>query len=219
MNKKIAVINTNPLTYDMLNSLFEKMIPEASVFNILDDSLLPEARKNGVTDDIISKMRMYVKCAELTGADVILNQCSSVAQAVEILQKETKIPFIKIDAPMAEKAVATGEKITIIATAESTLEPSQKLVESTAVKFGKNVTVKTVLVEGALDALSEPEGEAKHNKMILNEIEKQSADCDVIVLAQASMHRVMDKVGKTSVPVFSSPETAVLKIREMLREN
>ena len=73
--KKIAIINTNPLTYDTLNTLFAKEIPEAEDFNILDDSLLPQARKTGVTEDILEKMRMYIKCAEITGADIILNQC------------------------------------------------------------------------------------------------------------------------------------------------
>ena len=214
--KKIAIINTNPLTYDMLNTLFAKEIPEAEVFNILDDSLLPQARKTGVTEDILEKMRMYIKCAEINGADIILNQCSSVSAAVDILKDEVSVPYIKIDGPMAEKAVSLGKNITVLATVESTLEPSLRLIESTAERLNRKINAKTVLVKGAIDMLSEPDGEKKHNALILEEIEKQSPDCDVIVLAQASMHRIMDNLKETPVPVLSSPATAVAEIKRML---
>ena len=200
----------------MLNTLFAKEIPEAEVFNILDDSLLPQARKTGVTEDILEKMRMYIKCAEITGADIILNQCSSVSAAVDILKDEVSVPYIKIDGPMAEKAVSLGKNITVLATVESTLEPSLRLIESTAERLNRKINAKTVLVKGAIDMLSEPDGEKKHNALILEEIEKQSPDCDVIVLAQASMHRIMDNLKETPVPVLSSPATAVAEIKRML---
>jgi hypothetical protein len=42
---------------------------------------------------------------------------------------------------------------------------------------------------------------------------------DVIVLAQASMARVLQKMaaGSISVPVLASPELAVLRVKDVLR--
>ncbi len=214
---KVAIINTNPLTYEMLNELFKTELPEVEIFNIMDDSLLPQARKTGVTKDIIEKLRMYLKCAEITGADIILNQCSSVSEAVDILKNEVSVPYIKIDRPMAEKAVSIGKNITLLATVESTLAPSRKLVEDTAKELGKSINVNTVLVKGAIDLLGTPEGEKRHNELIIEEIGKQADNCDVILLAQASMHRIMDKIGNTKVPVLSSPSEAVTAIKRLIK--
>ncbi len=216
--KKIAVINTNPLTYNMLNGILKEMMPDAQVFNILDDSLLPEAMEKGINSRIIDKMRMYVKCAVISGADVILNQCSSVSEAVDVLRKEIEIPYLKIDEPMAFKAVELGKNITVIATVESTIGPSRKLIEEAAFKLGKTVKINTVLVDGAIELLSEADGVAKHDEMVLNEVKKLSSVSDVIVLAQASMYRISEKAKKIDieVPVLSSPVLAAEKIKNIL---
>ena len=64
MDKKtVVIINTNTMTLDMLNSLCAQMLPDVRLVNIVDDSLLPEARENGITPAILSKMSMYVQCA------------------------------------------------------------------------------------------------------------------------------------------------------------
>lgn len=76
--KKLVIINTNIMTLDMLNGICARIIPDVEVINIVDESLLREAKEKGVTANILSKMSMYLQCAEKSGADIILNQCSSV---------------------------------------------------------------------------------------------------------------------------------------------
>ena len=95
--KTLVILNTNTLTLDMLNKLAAEIIPDVELINIVDDSLLPEAKVYGVTPRVLSKMSMYVQCAEKSGADIILNQCSSVGDAVDILRGMVNIPYIKID--------------------------------------------------------------------------------------------------------------------------
>ena len=137
--KTVVIINTNTMTLDTLNSLGAKMLPNVKLINIVDDSLLPEAREKGITPEVLAKMSMYVQCAEKSGADIIINQCSSVGEAVNILRGMTKIPYIKIDEPMAKKAVETGKNIAVIGTVSSTLKPSCALIEEMAEKMGKEV--------------------------------------------------------------------------------
>ena len=50
---------------------------------------------------------------------------------------------------MAEKAVATGNKIAVVATVASTLKPSCNLVESAAKDVGRKVEIIPELVDGA----------------------------------------------------------------------
>jgi aspartate/glutamate racemase len=217
MDKKtVVIINTNTMTLDMLNSLCAQMLPDVRLVNIVDDSLLSEARENGITPAILSKMSMYVQCAEKSGADIIINQCSSVGEAVDILRKMITVPYMKIDEPMAKKAVEIGGNIAVIGTVSSTLEPSCRLIEKTAEKLGKEVKVKPVLLDGVVDLLSTEEGKKKHDEIVCNEVYKQAEDNDVVVLAQASMHRIKEKLKITKVPVLSSPETAFEAVKKIL---
>lgn len=219
MDKKtVVIINTNSMTLDILNNAFKKILPDVKIVNIVDDSLLPEAREKGITPEILSKMSMYVQCAEKSGADVIINQCSSVGEAVNILRKTTRVPYIKIDEPMAQKAVEIGKNIAVIGTVSSTLKPSCELIEEAAAKIGKEVVIKPCLLDGVIDLLSTEEGKIKHDQIIIDEIYKQAQTNDVVVLAQASMYRIMEKLEKVNVPVLSSPEIAFEKVKQMLEK-
>ena len=214
--KKLVILNTNIMTLDMLNGICARIIPDVEVINIVDESLLREAKEKGVTPNILSKMSMYLQCAERSGADIILNQCSSVGEAVDILKQFVKVPYIKIDKPMAEKAVEIGGNIAVIGTVASTLSPSCALIEETAKEKGKKVNVKPCLLDGVIDLLSTEEGKIKHDQLIIEEVYRQAEENDVVVLAQASMHRIMEKLGETKVPVLTSPEIAITAVKEML---
>ena len=214
--KKLVIINTNIMTLDMLNGICARIIPDVEVINIVDESLLREAKEKGVTPNILSKMSMYLQCAEKSGADIILNQCSSVGEAVDILQKFVSVPYIKIDKPMADKAVELGSNIAVIGTVSSTLIPSCDIIKKAAEEKGKKVNVKPCLLDGVIELLSTEEGKAKHDEIVINEVYKQAEENDVVVLAQASMYRIMEKLGETKVPVLASPEIAITAVKNML---
>ena len=152
--KTIAIIHTSFVSVSDLAALCKEIIPEVAVTNIVDDSLLPEVRKhNGLTPQVVRRICAYAVEAEQMGVDLILNQCSSVGQAVDVARGMLKTPYLKIDQPMAERAVDLGKRISVIATVPTTLEPSCLLVEEAARSAGKVVRVKRCFVDGAYDAL------------------------------------------------------------------
>lgn len=71
---------------------------------------------------VIRKMCFYMIIAEESGAEVILNVCSSISETVDIANKIIHVPIIKIDEPMVELNVKTGRKIGVVATLETTLK-------------------------------------------------------------------------------------------------
>lgn len=148
--KKIGLIHTSFVSVNDLKNLFAEIIPDAELTNIVDDSLLREVMANGgITPAIIKRMCNYVQMLEVSGVDAIFNQCSSVGEAFDIATKQTSLPVLKVDRPMAEKAVATGNKIAVVATVASTLKPSCNLVESAAKDVGRKVEIIPELVDGA----------------------------------------------------------------------
>ncbi|MCG8402993.1 MAG: aspartate/glutamate racemase family protein, partial [Firmicutes bacterium] len=127
--KKAAVIHTSFVSVNDLKDLFNEIIPSVKMINIVDDSLLPEVLENGgLTNSVTRRICTYAMEAEAMGADIILNQCSSVGEAVDVARKLIKIPYMKVDEPMAEEAVGIGGDISVIATVPTTLGPSVRLI-------------------------------------------------------------------------------------------
>ena len=103
---KVVLIHTSPVSLNDLKALFKEIVPEVEMVNIIDDSLLDEVKKNGkINSNIISRMCSYVQVAKTLKPDLIFNQCSSVGEAFDIARKQADCKTLKIDEPMAEKAV------------------------------------------------------------------------------------------------------------------
>lgn len=213
---KVVLIHTSPVSLNDLKALFKEIIPDVEMVNIIDDSLLNEVKTVGhINSEIISRMCSYVQVAKTLNPDLIFNQCSSVGEAFDIARSQATCKTLKIDEPMAEKAVSLGNKIGVVATVASTVRPSCNLIKKTAKKMNKNVTVNEYLVDGALDILMSGDVD-KHNELVIESIRKAEAENDVVVLAQGSMTAILPLLGQTSKPVLTSPRLAVEKIKELL---
>lgn len=214
---RVGVVHTFLYSVEDLKAQFREQLPEAEMINIIDDSLLEEALANGaVTPAIISRMCDYYQNLQELGCVCALNQCSSVGEASDIAGKTVSMPIFKIDRPMARKAAELGEKIAVVATACSTVEPSSRLVESEAARLGRRVQVDRCFVEGAYECLLKTGDKQKHNEMVVAKVEEAAKDHDVIVLAQGSMYHLMPLLSHIQVPVLTSLETGVAQLRKYL---
>jgi Asp/Glu/hydantoin racemase len=215
--KMVVVIHTSFVSVDDLKKFFSEKLPNVLVHHIVDDSLLAEVMQNGgITPFIVRRVCAYAEFAEEMGADLIFNQCSSVGEAINVARNLVSIPITKVDEPMAEKAVASGKRIAVIATVASTMKPSVGLIYEAAEKASKEVEVLECLVDGALDVLMKEGDKKKHNQLVLNEIDRVSKDCDVIVLAQGSMLVLKPHLKDVGVPILTSPEAGVERAAEIL---
>ena len=217
MKRKIAVIHTSPVSLGELKGLFAELLPEVEMINLIDDSLLEEVKESGaITPHICSRICTYARIAQELGAEIILNQCSSVGEACDIARNVVNIPYVKIDEAMAEKAVELGARIAVVGTVSSTMGPSTRLVERAARRLGKEVTVTPYLVDGALDILMKEKDQKKHNRLVLAEIKKAAAQSDVVVLAQGSMTVMLPYLGEVDKPVLTGPRLGVEQLRPLL---
>lgn len=214
--KKIVIIHTSLVSHAELNQLFASIIPEARIFNIVDDSLLAEVSQFGhITPGIVNRMCKYFENAQQIGADLIFTQCSSVGEAALLAAKTVSVPLLRVDEAMAEKAVALGRRIGVVATVGSTVSPSCGLIWEKAESAGKEIEIQPYLVDGALDILMR-EGKEKHNDLVMDTVRKCAKECDVVVLAQGSMTVLLPHLEGIETPVLTSPELGVRKARDML---
>jgi len=182
---------------------------------MVDESLIKNTLAAGYLEKVtMRRVIAMVESAGLAGADVVLVTCSSIGEATTMAAKLFDFPVVRVDDAMAEKAVGMGKRVGVLATLRTTLEPTTKLVRS---KAGENgVSVVDHLCEGAFEAVMAGDG-ATHDTIVGAALLEMQKDVDVVVLAQASMARVVATVGELRVPVLSSPELAVQRVAELMR--
>jgi Asp/Glu/hydantoin racemase len=209
--KTLGLVHTSATLVPVFAALCKEKLPNVSTFNIADDSLVKGIIGSGsLTPQIARRVASYLESAELAGADYILVTCSSIGPAVEAAAKLIGVPVLRVDQPMADRAVQTGKRIGVIATLRTTLEPTADLISRRAQLAGKSLELTARLCEGAFDALMSGDA-AAHDAKVAAALKELSAQVDVIVLAQASMARVVDGLSDDvkRVPILSSPALAV----------
>lgn len=216
--KTLGLIHTSATLVPVFQQLCSQHLPGVQVFNIVDDSLIKNVIKcGGLRPDTARRVVGYAASAESAGADLILYTCSSIGAAVETAATLSKVPVLRVDQPMADKAVQTGSRIGVIATLSTTLDPTTDLVKRRAIVAGKEVQVTARLCQGAFDALMSGDT-AGHDAMVAKALKELSTEVDVIVLAQASMARVVDTLHEADkkIPILASPGIAIAHIATLL---
>jgi len=214
---RLAIIHTTPATIEPLKALAGEMLPGVDVVNFVDDSILPQLRANGGdVEAVAGRLVQYAAFAEEVGADAILSACSSVGEVVDRMRRRVRIPVIRIDEAMAEDAVARGDVIGVTATLATTLHPTLRLIERKAADANRTVTVKTRLVSAAYEQLMAGNA-AGHDALLAEALLDLAAETDVVVLAQASMARVVAQLPESLQNRFlSSPRLAMQRVKAVL---
>jgi Asp/Glu/hydantoin racemase len=209
--KTLGLVHTSATLVPVFAELCNKYLPGIKVFNIVDDSLIKNTIACGeLTPSTSKRVVNYAASAQEAGADFILFTCSSIGPAVETAATLTGVPVLRVDQPMADKAVQMGKRIGVIATLSTTLKPTSDLVKRRAIVAGKEIELVAVLCEGAFDALMSGDA-ATHDKKVGEALKQLSTKVDVILLAQASMARVVDTLNdaEKKVPILASPPIAM----------
>lgn len=219
MNKKtLGLIHTSATLVPVFQELCSKYLPNVNVFNMVDDSLIKDViARNELSKLTARRVVDQVGSAAAAGADFILVTCSSIGAAVETAADLTGTPVLRVDQPMADLAIQTGKRIGVIATLSTTLGPTSDLVKRRAAIADKEIEITSKLCVGAFEALMSGNG-AKHDEMVAKALIELSATVDVIVLAQASMSRVVDGLSDSDkkVPILASPALAIQHIANIL---
>ena len=216
---KVCVIHTTHVSVPLLREAFGQAASGVELMHLIHDGLLTEVmRAGGVTPAITRTLCRHVVSAADLGCHAVLGACSSVSEALDVARTLVPIPVIKIDEAMADEAVRLAERIAVVATVKTTVEPTARLIQRRAAEQGRAVRLDVRLVPGAFEALIRGDG-ALHDEKVLGEIRDAASTAGVVVLAQASMSRLVPVLGDhVRVPVLTSPALAVRRVLAVLGE-
>ena len=216
--RRICLIHTAPLMVQLFTPLCRDRLPDVKVTQIINESMIKDTIEGGrVRQPTIDALITFADACFKMGTELVMVTCSSIGPAVDLIQSRFQKPVLRIDEPMAEAAVAKGRRIGIAATLRTTLEPTSELLRRKAREAGKQVQLVECLCEGAFEAVMSGDPET-HDALVSKAMVNKLGEVDVIVLAQASMARVVDRLprGALIAPVLSSPELAMEYVRERL---
>lgn len=189
------------------------------ITHIVESELLDTAIRSGVDDAVVGVLRSHLQHLADRGADPILVTCSSIGEAADAAGAGVDATVVRVDRAMAAEAAATVERantaearargVTVLATLEATLGPTNRLIADELGRRGTDAPVAAHVVSGAVDARLRGD-RAEHDRLIAAAIARAEASGSaVIVLAQASMASALDVLNTVGVPVLTSPPSAV----------
>ncbi|MFC0681126.1 aspartate/glutamate racemase family protein [Lysobacter korlensis] len=219
---KVGVLHTVPALAGTFETMIQEFLPGATQVHLADASLLADARRIGVTQDVSDRVDAHIRSLVDGGAEAVLVTCSSIGEAVEAAAASAGVPVLRVDEPMAREAAriagdagrdaGRGGRIAVLATLEATLGPTGRLIERAA---ADGTDVDATVVPGAIEA-RESGDQARHDRLVREAAVAAAARADVVVLAQASMAAALAGTD-LDVPVLTSPPGGVAALAATIR--
>ena len=218
--KKITLIHTVKSIYNSFPSLLTSSLgEEVKLTNVVDEILISNTLEKGEFNSWnMERLLSDMKCAEEEDSDLLVVTCSSLTPYALLLSSSINKKVITIDSAMCRKAAHLGKRILVLATAPTTVKPTMDRISMELKELNKEAELISSLRVDAMDALKRGD-EEEHNRILAQEASKYK-DCDVVVLAQASMAIAKGSVEKMgSWTVLTSPESCIEEIKEFYGQN
>ncbi len=216
MSARIGVIHATRVAVSPIEAAFENHWPEVEVVQLIDEALSRDLDRIGhLTPAISERVESLAAFAHRGGAQAILYSCSAFGPAIEAVQAMLPVPVLKPNQAMLDEALALGSCIHVLSTFRPSGPSIRRELEALAAQRKLDLTIDDSYVPGALDALHAGDGDT-HDALIAEAA--AGAQADVVVLAQFSMARALYEVSRrVDAKVLSSPESAVLTLKRMMR--
>ena len=218
MSKKyrIVLLHGTPVAVEPIQRSFAARWPEAELVNLLDDSLsVDRAKDHELTPRMFERFMELGGYAHRIGADAILVTCSAFGPAIERMTRELPVPVLKPNEAMFRAAMTAGKKIGMLATFAPAVVTMTEEFDQFVRETGSKATLKTIVVDGAMDALRKGDSQTHHQLVAARA--PDLADCDAIMLAHFSTSRAAEQVSAViSKPVLTAPDAAVDRLRAII---
>ena len=214
MSITVACIHTVIPLIDLFRGIAARKAPQIRILHLLDEAVFERIRNRGRLDpEDVGRLASHVQTARDAGARAVLVTCSTLSPCVDELDENLRSGVLKVDEVLMREAVRRGGKTLIAATNFATLEPSKQ----TLLQAGAKEVPETALITDAFAAFQAGDV-ARHDQLLLKGLLDMQDRADTIVLAQASMARVMDQLpAHVHAKVLSSPDLAIDALAQLVR--
>ncbi|MEV5645636.1 aspartate/glutamate racemase family protein [Streptomyces flaveolus] len=214
----VALIHAVPAAHRIAQQAFAQEFPQATVWNVLDDRLLDDARAaGGLTDALRRRMLRLIAHVMDGGAQGLLLTCSSYGEVVDTARMLWDVPVLKSDESLFKAALAGPyRRLAVVASTPPAVPAAVAQLEALvpAIRPDRPLDIVTALSEEAA-AADDPQAAARHLTDALHAA--GGADVDAVLLAQYSLTPTRDALASLlGVPVLDGAGAAARELRGLL---
>ena len=204
----LVLLHTAGSHVETFEALLESAAPKLTRRHVVAADLLARAEKEGLCAGLKADLRGAL--AEIARAQpgLLLCTCSTLGGLAEEFGQEIGLDVLRLDRALADAALDAGERILVMAAVPTTLAPTRELLEDLATERQRKVQITLHLVAGAWSHFMAGEM-AQYHDTVAQAARRQARDCDVVILAQASMAPAADLLSDLGTPVLASPRLGI----------
>lgn len=215
---RVVLIHATRVAIDPIEAAFRALWPAAETVSILEEGLSADlAAGRAARQELDNRIVNLGEYAMGLSPAAILYTCSSFGAGIARAATRLSIPVLKPNEAMFDAAISAGGRtVMLYSFSPARLGMEEEFAEA-ARQAGANAELRSVFVEDALDALKS--GDAETHDRLVAEAAANINDADAIMLAHFSMSRAGHAArARTSLPVLTSPETAIAKLQDLLSQ-
>lgn len=201
--RDIFLIHTVPMIIQDVSIQIKKEFPDFRVSNVLDDYILSLF---DCSNESVKKRLSLILDAIKVKDSVVVITCSSLSK----IAREVDNNLVLIDEYMLKKA-STFKNILVVATSETTIEPTTSTIKS----YDNDVNLDVCFVPNAIDFYKN--GDRKtHDEYVINAVKYwiSKNNYDVIVLAQASLAHLREPITTSHKNVLSNVSMMIEQLKK-----
>lgn len=214
---RIFLVHAVDVSMAPASTSFKSQWPEASIINLLDESLAVDMLADGkMTPRMIDRFAKLGQYCVDAGADGILFTCSAFGEAINHLKTLQTIPILTSNQAMFEELLEQGDTAAMLTTFVPSVQTLRDEFFQMARDKGVEAQVDSFMVEGALDALLAKD-QAQHDRLIADQVNRLK-QYSTIVLGQFSMAAAASHPSlRTNARILTTPDSAVRKLKQLLK--
>ena len=215
----ITFLHTAPVHVATFDALVQAAAPGLRVHHVVNEAVLADAQRLGSTHPQVRQgvQQAMAAAAADSGAPLVVCTCSTIGTLAEATPTDGRFEVARIDRAMADRAVALGPRVLMVAAVASTLAPTRELLLDAASRAGCRIDLDELLVDTAWPLFLQGDQPA-YLAAVAEATRARAAHADVVVLAQASMAGAARALADLGVEVLSSPLPGVARAIERVRQ-
>ncbi|HEX3931794.1 MAG TPA: aspartate/glutamate racemase family protein [Nocardioides sp.] len=212
----VALIHATPTAIAPAAAGFGAAFPEAELWNVLDDRLVSDAVRTGVTSALRNRMLRLVDHVVRSGADAVLMTCSMYGSVRPLAEELHCLPVLAADDALFEAVLrASPRRGLLVGSLGSAVDDSLVRFHSYAWEHGSSLR----LLGHLLAASGDVESVVEDILAAMGRPGWPDGAPDTVVLAQYSLAPAASAIAAAlGVPVLSGPELAARSLQALLQQ-
>lgn len=213
---RIALISAVTTAIPPIQTALLNTLPDAEIWNILDDRLLSDAdRKGGVDDALRDRMNRLIEHAIREGADAVLLTCSLYGRVAHDYTADVPV-LAPDDAVFTDIVQHRFREVMVVGSLESAMKDSMSRLTAHLNAEGSSTSVLGTHVPPAI-AASRSTDPQELVRVLADGCATTAPTADAVLLAQYSLAPAAEDLASAlGLPVFSGPASAAHMLQTML---